>query len=416
MRGALGIGHLRGFDGEAETIRITGFGKQRLGLVDIVRMYPGRIDIAAVIRRVMAADGRAEAGPGAFNDSTAIHSHHQRLTHALVIEGLAGIVHARHDLQLGIADEGAEARVAIEGGHQFRCAEFREGIDIARFQCGGLRLWIGDETEGRLLQLHRHGLVPIGVVLPQLDLVALGPGHEFERAGADWRGAVIRRAFRRHHHGGRPAEPVEKAAGRLLKLQHQRCGIRRLYTVDGGEEAFLRIDRAFATRPIQRKFRDRGIKSLAIMEGHALAQLERIGLAIRGNFPAFCKLRLYLALAVDLHQTFEDILPGDLTNGDGGGDGRIETGRLDGHAKRQRGFRRGFGNRCRKRQPERRAQCKGQRGTARKRCRLRKISAWHHCPLSGGRGIFALPKTARCKKSVMLQAHTQSRFLCAPCS
>ncbi len=152
------------------------------------------------------------------------------------------------------------------------------------------------------------------------------------------------------------------------------------------------------------------------MEGNALTQLERIGLAIRGNFPAFGKLRLHLAFAVDLHQTFEDILPGDLTDGDGRGNGWIETGRLDGHAKRQRGFRRGLGDSNRKRQRESRAQCEAERGAARKRCRLRKISAWHHCPLSGGRGIFALPKTTRCKKSVMLQAHTQSRFLCAPCS
>ncbi|MNY25823.1 hypothetical protein D3C86_1596300 [compost metagenome] len=152
------------------------------------------------------------------------------------------------------------------------------------------------------------------------------------------------------------------------------------------------------------------------MEGDALAQLECIGLAIRGNFPAFGKLRPNLAFAVDRHQTFEDILPGDLADGDGGGNGRIETGRLDGHAKRQRGFRRGIRRRYRKRQPKRRAQCEAQRGAARKRCRLRKINAWHHCPLSGGRGIFALPKTTRCKKSVMLQAHTQSRFLCAPCS
>ncbi|MNT23042.1 hypothetical protein D3C72_1584500 [compost metagenome] len=79
----------------------------------------------------MAANGRAETGPRAFNDGAAIHSHHQRLTHALVIKGLAGVVHAGHDLQFGIADEGAKALIAIKGGHQLRRAEFRESIDIA---------------------------------------------------------------------------------------------------------------------------------------------------------------------------------------------------------------------------------------------------------------------------------------------
>ncbi len=133
------------------------------------------------------------------------------------------------------------------------------------------------------------------------------------------------------------------------------------------------------------------------MEGHALAQLERIGLAVRRDLPAFGELRLDLPLAVNGDKAFENVLPRDLTDGDGGCDRRVEAGRLDRHSKCQRRLGCGLSFDSRERQPECGAQGKGQGGTARKLRRLRKISAWHHYPLSDGPGFlpFERPSVAK---------------------
>ncbi len=294
----------------------------------------------------MAADRRTEAGPCAVDHGLPVDRHHQGLAHALVVEGLAGIVHAGDDLEFGIADLGREAGVAIEGAHQLRCGEFRKGVEIAGFQGRGLCLRIVDEAEGHLVELGGTILVPVIGILGEFHMVALGPGGEFERPGADRRRLVIGGGLRPDHDGSRPAEPVDQAAGRVGKMQHQRFGVRRIDGGDRREEALLRIDGILPAGAVECKLGGGRIEGLAVVEFDTALQLERIGQPIRGNFPALGELRLHLTGLVDANKTFEDVLPGHLADRDRCGDRRVESSRLDAHAEIECGLG-GFGGRQR---------------------------------------------------------------------
>ncbi len=207
------IGHLRRLDGEGKAVGIAGLGKQRLRLGGVKRQRARQVLISRVVRCVVAADRRAETGPGALDDRLAVERHHQGLAHPLVVEGLARIVHAGNDLELGIADLGHQPRIAVERAHQLGCCEFGKCVEVAGLQGGRFRLRIGDEAEGHFIELHVDGFVPVIRVLYELHMVALGPGREFERAGADRRRLVVGGRIRTDHHGRGPAEPIEQTAG-----------------------------------------------------------------------------------------------------------------------------------------------------------------------------------------------------------
>lgn len=104
---------------------------------------------ARVVRRVVAADRRAVAGPCPVHEGLPVDGHHERAAHADVIERRTAEVHSRDHLQLRIANDRFEGRIGLQRRIQFRRRELRKGVDLPGVERDCLRLRIVDEPERR---------------------------------------------------------------------------------------------------------------------------------------------------------------------------------------------------------------------------------------------------------------------------
>lgn len=112
-------------------------------------------------------------------------------------------------------------------------------------------------------------------------MAVLDPFAERKGAGADdvnsARRLILLRGGQDHEGEDRRLHNIEQDDIRLLEINHERVGIRRLVTVDAGQIGGVRTDAPIA---LHRRLRARGRHLLAAMKLDALAQMERIGLAI----------------------------------------------------------------------------------------------------------------------------------------
>ena len=191
--------------------------------------------------------------------------------------------------------------------------------------------------------MHPAGGVPVIGAACQLDPVALTPGHEAERPGADRIALEGLARLRLDHHGGRQAEPEQQVAGGLRERQDQGLRVRRLDVGDDRVERLLRIDRARRPDRVEAELRRLGGERLAVVEFRALLEREGVGQAVGRDGPAPGELRLHLAVAVDPGQALKHVLPYHLADHGGRGAGRVEAGRLHRHADDEVGPRRGLG-------------------------------------------------------------------------
>ena len=85
---------------------------------------------------------------------------------------------------------------------------------------------------------------------------------------------------------------------------------------------------------LEAELHGRRVEGLAVVELHALAQLEGVALAVRVHRPALGQQRRDRAVDVDLGQAFEDVVVHDLADRRGRRDGRVQPVRLEHHADR----------------------------------------------------------------------------------
>jgi hypothetical protein len=138
-----------------------GFCQQLLGLLDVVRVDAGGVDVAG---QAPSRSGCRSARPAvgcAFDEGLAVDRRQDRAAHAHIVERLALAVHRHDGLGQRCATDHLELRVLLELRHDAG-ADARESIHIAGQQCGGLRGRVGDEAEHHLVDLGQ-GLVAVAV-------------------------------------------------------------------------------------------------------------------------------------------------------------------------------------------------------------------------------------------------------------
>ena len=188
---------------------------------------------------------------------------------------------------------------------------------------------VGDELEGDGLQL--RGRAPVGVVAHQIDAIRLYPVHEFEGTGADGRLLDALDAFRCHDDRVAPGEVEEHVAVGLGEGDLHGQRIDDLHRGDGGVERLLRIGAVGGIDPVEGEFHVLGVHGCAVVESHAVMQLEGIGQPVVGNLPAFRQSRHHGAVGGKAGEPFEDVGIEHGVDGAGGRGGRVEVRRFKLH-------------------------------------------------------------------------------------
>jgi hypothetical protein len=94
--------------------RDAGLAQQRLGLLGVVGVHAGQVDVAQVGGREVAADGLAQAFLRAVDEGLAVDGVRDGAAHAHVVQRLLAVVDRQDALARGAADLHREALVALE--------------------------------------------------------------------------------------------------------------------------------------------------------------------------------------------------------------------------------------------------------------------------------------------------------------
>ena len=117
-------------------------------------------------------------------------------------------------------------------------------------------------------------------------------------------GAMLLHRRRRDDEPGRVREIGQERCVGLLERERHSGGVGRLHLVDGGEEERQRERTGIVERvvliehPLEVEDHRLGIELGAVMERHAVAQVEGVGLAVVGDLVALRERRLHLQRAV----------------------------------------------------------------------------------------------------------------------
>src|SRR5690606_12308303 len=143
---------------------------------------------------------------------------------------------------------------------------------------------------------------PVVRVAVDHDTLVRQPFDEFERTGAGGVAAIVLAVLlhggRRDDQPGRIGKVGEEWREGFLQLELDRVRIDYVYRLDRrkveGEGKWPGVvERVVLTKhAVEVEFHRVGIEIGAVVEFHALAQLERVGSAILGNVPALGKGRL----------------------------------------------------------------------------------------------------------------------------
>ncbi len=131
LAGSARIGRGRQLQAEREPVRIAGLSQQRLRPRWIVRIDPGQIHIAWVLRRIVAPDRLGVAEHGRRDDRPPVDGVGQGLAHPHIIQRRAAVVQRHQGLGLGGADAHHEARIGFQGGQRLGRRKAVEAVDVA---------------------------------------------------------------------------------------------------------------------------------------------------------------------------------------------------------------------------------------------------------------------------------------------
>ena len=218
----------------------------------------------------------------------------------------------------GDAAQDPEVRIALERGH-VGVRKVLGDVRLAGLEHGRARGRLGHEAPRDLFEIGgaamRGGRGRPGVVrIPHERHVALRhPLLDHERAGADGatREVLPHRLHRRRRDGRerRERDHSQERRVRLLEPDPDGLGVDDVRSVVGPEEGAG--DAGCAERlldPIERRLDRGGVEHRAVVELHALPQLERVALAITRDVPGLGEARPDLAvLGIDHRQRVREL-------------------------------------------------------------------------------------------------------------
>ena len=319
----------RGFD--------AGFGQQRFSLLDIEGVDAGGVHIAKGARNIVAAYGNAITVGTPFDDGLAIDCRQDGAAHAYIVERFLLVVDGQDGLGAGAADDHLKLRVGLELGHGAR-GDARERIHVTGKQSGDLGRRVTDESERRLLDLDR-GRVAVTVPFRQHDRRPFIPGLELVRSGADGFGCIGVGALGLHDDGRTLAQIEQELRVQLRVQDHQRVVIDHGHAGHAGESGLVLVDAFLRRRALERKLDGGRVERLAVLELHAFAQLEGIGLEVGRHLPTLGQQRREGFVGVDLGQCLENVVQSDLRDCRGCSTGRVQPRRwLQCHGQHDRVF------------------------------------------------------------------------------
>ena len=306
---------------------MAGLGEQRLGLLDVIGVAL-EVLVVAGHRRRQRLVGRHRAVVDQLHDAVLVDRHVDGLAHLHVVERRHLRVH-RHvaGVQLAALDD---ARLLLGIGHHLLELGRRDAVaghvDLALLQAQQRDDRLLADLEGDLVEM-RQALVPVVGVALEHQALAERPFGELVGAGADRMlaeiGAVFLDLFLRHDMREIDRHDMQEGGVGPGQLELDRMGIDDgdafeafagaggdgLMPLDRGEEAGagalgLRVDDA-----LDRVFDVVGGHLAAVVEFHALAQLEGEGLAVGRDLVAFGEVgHQHRGAGLVVHQPVEQAL------------------------------------------------------------------------------------------------------------
>ncbi len=225
------------------------------------------------------------------------------------------------------------------GDHHGR--DVGDDIHLAAQQLQHARGVLGDHLEFQVL--HRGLPAPIRIVASQHDLLARLPALQLERPGAGGIAAVVLAEFLQR--GRAQDRQVEHRELRDHRRERLLCGDRDGVLVDHLrflDEARDRAARRSGGRiedAVERRLHGLGVELRAVVELHALAQLERPGELVGRHAPRLGEFGHELPLLVEAHEVLVDV-HGDTHVRALEDEMRIERGRVVARGEDERAGRR----------------------------------------------------------------------------
>src|SRR6266545_4762756 len=294
-----------------EAVRIAGFGHQLLRLRDIVGP---RADLHRVLHTIRnhALRRLGVAVERDLRERVLVDRVRDRLAHLRVVERLLLRVHrkvAQHDRRRG---DDLEVRLALQHVGELVRNRERE-VCFAGLHHRRTRVVVDDRLPRDRVDL-RVSLAPIAVELRDLEVIGRLPFDELERPGADRVErdvlvAILLERGRADHHRGRMRELVDERRERCLECDARRVIVDRLGHRDVvvvqavALELVVRIGHA-----IEAHLDGLGLEVGAVVEFHALAQLDRVDEAVGAHRIALGEHRDHLHVLVEAEQALVERL------------------------------------------------------------------------------------------------------------
>ena len=329
------VGRGRQRHGEVQRGFDAGLGDQLFRLVQVVGVDAGGVHVAEGARHVVAADGHAQAVGRCLDDGLAVDGGGDGAAHAHVLQRLARVVHGQDGLGARAADDDLEARVGLELLDAAR-RHAREGVHVARQQRGDLRRRVGNETEGGTANA-RAARVAVAVPACQRERGALGPVVEPVGAGAHGLGGVGGGALGLDDDGSGLAEQEQQIGLDVLVDEHHGVFIDHLHA-QVGEGALVFVGALVAAGALEGELHGSSVARRTVVEGHAAAQPEGVGLEVGRDLPALGQQGRDAAVGVDLGERLEHVVEHHFADGRGRARRRVQPGGLQHQGQRQRVF------------------------------------------------------------------------------
>ena len=305
------IGHGRQDQAQLQRCGDAGFLQQGLGLVRVVRVDAGGVDIAKGARHVMATDWHAQTFVGAVDHCLAVHGSGNRTAHAHIVQRFLLVVDRQNRLGARAVQLHLELRVVLELGIALG-VDAREGVDVAGQQCGDLRRRIADELEGDLAELDR-ARIAVAVPLQQRQRCAVAPVFQLVWTGADRFGFVVVGRLGLNHDRRGLSQQEQEVGVHFLVEDHDGVLVGH-HGRHVGEGALVLVRAALAGGTVERVLHRGGVERLTVLELDAMAQVEGVGAQVGRDFPAFGQHGRDAAVGIDLDQGFEDVVLHHLGN------------------------------------------------------------------------------------------------------
>ena len=278
----------------------------------------------------MAADGRAEAIGGTFDDGLAVDRSQDGTPHPHVVERLLFAVDRQDGFGPRAAQDHLELRVVLELRDDARGGPW-ERIDIAGQQRCGHGSRIGDEAEGELPDFCRARIAE-AIPFDQRQRRALAPVFQLVRTGADGLRRVGIGALGLDDDCRGLAQDEQQVGIDFLVDDHHRELVHGL-GAEVGEDALVFVGAFLTAGPVEAELDGLRVEGLTVLELDAPVKLEGVGLEVGRDFEALRQQRRDAAIGIDPGQCLEHVVLNDFSDRGRRAGGRVQSWWFQRHAQ-----------------------------------------------------------------------------------